>query len=387
MHKILIGLALLVIAGIVGILWLRSPPRPEIGTNIEIEALLRGQDQGFTHADAPWQYSFPDDHGAHPAYRLESWYFLGTLTTKQGRNFGFQLTFFRLGLTPEPVQRASAWATHQIYRGHFALTDVAQSRFLAFERFSRAALGLSGAKASPVRIWLEDWFVEGVNGGDENAIFYLRAGADDLRIDLDLRSAKPMVLGDGDNLPLPGGAFHAYLIPRLRAQGTLHLDDDTFQVEGLAWLDRAWGSLPLPQGQVALNRFVLQLDDGREILCFQLHRRDGGGRPINMGLVVRRDGSVLRLDRQDMAMDVLDDWVSPRERTRYPARWRLRIPAEAIELDITPYIADQEMNLSIRYWSGAVRITGKAGGRPVSGNGYVELTGYAQGVTGTTAGL
>lgn len=342
------------------------------------ELLGKGQ-EGFARADAPWQYSLPDDHGAHSAYRMESWYFLGTLATKRGREFGFQVTFFRIGLTPKPLQRSSAWATNEIYRGHFALTDIAQSRFLAFERFSRAALGLSGAKASPVRVWLEDWFAEVGHGGDTNADFHLRAGEDDLWIDLNLQSAKPTVLPDGNSLLLPGGAFHAYLMPRLRAQGTLHIGGDTYQVEGVAWLDRAWGSLPLPQGQVALNRFVLQLDDGREILCSQLHRRDGGGEPINMGLLVRGDGSVLRLNRQDMAIDILDDWISPRDGTRYPARWRLRIPAEAIELNITPYVADQEMNFSVRYWGGTVRITGKAGGRLVNGDGHVELTGYAQG--------
>jgi predicted secreted hydrolase len=39
-------------------------------------------------------------------------------------------------------------------------------------------------------------------------------------------------------------------------------------------------------------------------------------------------------------------------------------------------VDDQELNLTLRYWGGAVQITGKDKGQTVKGQGYVELTGY-----------
>ena len=271
---------------------------------------------------------------------------------------------------------ASAWSTNQLYRAHLALTEVTSGRFHAFERFSRGTLGLSGSESSPVRVWLENWLVEAETDDEGKTRFRLRAGQGDLGIDLHLQSIKPMVLPDA-NSPLEGGAFHYYLLTRMAAQGIVTVEGSSFDVEGYAWLDRAWGEVPLPRGQIALNRFVLQLDDGREILCFQLRRRGGDRMPIATGLLVERDGTTQSLGRREVIIEKLEEWASPRDRIRYPARWRLRVPGEAIDLEIEPYVADQEMVFSLRYWSGAVRVRGVAGGQPIRGDGYVELTAYA----------
>jgi predicted secreted hydrolase len=40
-------------------------------------------------------------------------------------------------------------------------------------------------------------------------------------------------------------------------------------------------------------------------------------------------------------------------------------------------LADQELDVSVRYWEGAVDVTGTRAGRTAAGVGYVELTGYA----------
>jgi predicted secreted hydrolase len=45
-------------------------------------------------------------------------------------------------------------------------------------------------------------------------------------------------------------------------------------------------------------------------------------------------------------------------------------------LGITPLINDQKLNVTYRYWEGAVCIKGKKNGQDISGQGYVELTGY-----------
>jgi predicted secreted hydrolase len=353
---------------------------PDQGT-IPLDSFLETNDPDFARADQPWQFSFPADHGAHPDYRTESWYFVGHLTTPQGRQFGFQLTFFRFALAPRVKESPSAWATNQVYRGHFAITDVAEKEFYAFERFSRAALGLSGAAVAPIRVWVENWQAKmaASNGNDQPLIFHLQAHDEDVKIELRLQGTKPLVLPEAGNL-LPTNArnsFHFYAIPRLAAHGKIQIESDVFQVTGHGWLDHTWGFVPVSQGQLALNRFLLQLDDGQEIVALQLHRRDGSGTPITTGILVNQDGSVQPLDRRAVMLEQLDEWRSPWDETIYPSRWRLRIPAQTIDLTVTPFIRDQEMTTAIRYWGGLVDVAGTVNGRSLGGSGHVELTGYA----------
>jgi len=72
----------------------------------------------------------------------------------------------------------------------------------------------------------------------------------------------------------------------------------------------------------------------------------------------------------------LGEWISPHTRDRYPTGWRLRLPAEKFDLTVTPKVADQEMRLTVRYWEGAVAVSGQAGDRAISGQGYLEMTRY-----------
>ncbi len=87
-------------------------------------------------------------------------------------------------------------------------------------------------------------------------------------------------------------------------------------------------------------------------------------------------GENRRLKLGDFEMEPLDRWESPRSGARYPARWRVRIPSEDFELTIDPLLRDQELEVSIRYWEGAVEAKGTRRGQSVRGRGYVEMTGY-----------
>lgn len=358
----------------------KTTPLPSNQGAIPLDSFLEANDEGFARADQPWEYSFPTDHSAHPAYRTESWYFVGHLATPQGRQFGFQLTFFRFALAPQIKPSSSAWTTNQVYRGHFAITDVAQAEFHAFERYSRAALGLSGAAMKPVRIWVENWHAEMVDN-HQIPTFQLKASDEEIEMDLRLRSVKPLVLPEGGDL-LPTNtsntqnAFHFYVAPRLAAQGQVKIGSEVFQVTGHGWLDHTWGAVPVSRGQLAINRFLLQLGDGREIVALQLHRRDGSGTPITTGILIHQDGSIQRLDRRAIVLEELDEWRSPRDGTAYPNHWRLSIPEQTLDLTITPFISNQEMVMAIRYWGGSVSVSGTADGRSVDGSGHVELTGY-----------
>src|SRR5512138_2649916 len=111
-------------------------PTPAVSA---VQAASGAAGAGFARVTAPREFVFPQDHGPHQEYAIEWWYYTGNLDATQGRHFGYQLTFFRIGLAPRPAERASDFATTNIYMAHLALTDVASQKFYAFERFSRGA--------------------------------------------------------------------------------------------------------------------------------------------------------------------------------------------------------------------------------------------------------
>jgi predicted secreted hydrolase len=150
------------------------------------------------------------------------------------------------------------------------------------------------------------------------------------------------------------------------ASGTIRLGDERFAVSGLAWMDREWSTSSLGKDQVGWDWFALQLDDGRDLMLYQLRRRDGTADSASNGTLESR-----HLGLSDFDLQVLDRWQSPRSGAVYPAKWRLRIPSANLDLTLEPLLADQELDVSFRYWEGAVRISGSSGGR-----GYVEMTGY-----------
>jgi predicted secreted hydrolase len=374
---------LLVLAGALAVVlgataWWRGRPAPvgEARASLSLGDVFQpGTVDGFARAVAPRAFLFPVDHGPHPEYRTEWWYYTGNLDADGGgRAFGFQLTFFRVGLTPAPPTRASAWAARDLYFAHFALTDVRAGRFRAHESWSRGALGLSGATGAPFRVWVEDWTAEGI--GLAAPPMRLRAAAGDVAIDLMLDTLKPPVLHGEQGLwrkgAEPGHATHYYSLTRMPARGTVRVGDAALPVRGLAWMDREWGASPLGAGGGGWDWFGLQLADGRDLMLYRLRRADGSVDPASFGSLVAPDGAVRALAAADAQVDVLAHWTSPRGGTRYPARWRVRVPAAALDLEVEPVVADQELDVVVRYWEGAVRVRGTAEGR-----GYVELTGYA----------
>lgn len=367
------------------------------------DALGGGDLSGFERALAPRPFSFPDDHGPHPTFRTEWWYYTGNLETRDGRHVGFQLTFFRTALAPDDpaTPRDSAWTTRQLYLAHFALTppcraatgspsasggrapspcDSAGGRFHASSRLSRAALDLAGARARPFRVWVEDWSAE--SEAPSGLPVRLRAADGDVAIDLVLEQGKPMVLQGDRGLsakgPEPGNASYYYSFTRMPARGTVRLGDATLDVQGLAWMDREWSTSALGRDLAGWDWFALQLDDGRDLMVYRLRRRDGTPDPHSAGTLIDADGTTRRLAQDDVAIDVLDHWTSPRSGVRYPSRWRVGVPSIGLALDVAPRVAAQELIVGTRYWEGAVRIDGRAGERPIAGRGYVELVGYGE---------
>ncbi len=355
-------------------------PRLKRAGSVAVSAALGGGDSaGYQRACQPRPFYFPDDHGPHPEFRNEWWYVTGNLADAAGRQFGYQLTLFRIALSPDPpAADYSAWRTNQVYMGHFAVTDVASGKHHNFERFSRGAAGLAGARAAPFRVWLEDWQLSGTESGAFPMQLQARDG--EITLNLTLQAGKPMVLqgdrGLSQKSAAPGNASYYYSYTRLPASGVMVLNDQIFQVAGFSWLDREWSTSALGPEQSGWDWFALQLDDGRDMMFYRLRHRDGRMDSFSRGVLVGRDGQARPLRWDEVNLQPLGEWVSPYSGDRYPAAWRLQLPSENLELTVTPKVADQEMRLTVRYWEGAVAVTGRAGDSQIQGQGYLEMTRY-----------
>jgi predicted secreted hydrolase len=345
------------------------------------ETLAGGDTLGYARAIEPRAFDFPTDHGPHPDFRSEWWYVTGNLTAADGRDFGFQLTIFRSALAPQAPAAASAWSTNQAYMAHFTVTDVTGRRFHVHERFARGAVGLAGASADPLRVWLEDWMIE----ADTAATFPLRLRAQDdgVALALELVPGKPLVLQGEEGLsrrgPEPGNASYYYSLTRLLATGVLRLGEQTHAVSGAAWLDREWSTAVLPAGLIGWDWFALQLDDGWDLMIYRLRASDGGDAPESDGMLVDPSGTKIPLVwGEDVVVASTGAWSSPIDGATYPSGWRVRVPERGWDLEVAPRIPDQELDVSFRYWEGAVSVRGTGeGARLIGGRGYVELTGYA----------
>jgi predicted secreted hydrolase len=353
-----------------------STGRERVG-RLELAQVLGGEDTaGFARATQVRMFRFPADHGPHPEYRSEWWYLTGNLADAGGRRFGYQWTLFRFALQPKVPLRRSAWATRDVYLGHMTVTDVARARFHAWEHLSRGVLGLAGVQASPFRAWIDDWRL---TREETPAVWHLQAAAQGARLDLRLKSVKPVILQGDHGLSrksaTPGNASYYYSLPRLETSGTLTLNGVSHAVTGASWLDREWSTSALEANQVGWDWFGLQLDDNTEVMYYRLRRRAGGIDPYSRGVFVDSRGRTFALGADAVGVEARETWQSPHG-ARYPIHWRLGIPSLALELDIAAQVPDQELDLALRYWEGAVRLSGTRAGRPVAGYGYVELTGF-----------
>lgn len=337
---------------------------------------------GFAVAAAPLTFEFPRDQGPHPDFREEWWYLTGNLTSADGgmrarERFGFELTIFRVALAPPTTvlpAGQSSWRARQIYVAHFAVTDVSRNTFRFAQRFERDALGLAGAVADPFRVWLDDWQI----GGTPH--WTVHAQQKDYELKLEVQSLAPPILNGDHGLSVkasdPGAASYYYSIPRVSVRGELIRDRVPISVTGTAWLDREWGSGSLGSNEAGWDWFALQLDDGSALMFYSLRDTNGARDLHSAGTWVDSTGRTHALSNTDVEITVVDHWDSPRG-GRYPSRWRVRVPSLALDVDVRPVMANQELGTSPRYWEGAVDVSGARAAGKVAGRGYVELVGYA----------
>jgi predicted secreted hydrolase len=209
----------------------------------------------------------------------------------------------------------------------------------------------------------------------------LRAASSGAAIDLELSRFERIVLQGEHGLdrkgPELGNASYYYSAPRLDVTGIVRSGNRPVdQVSGHAWMDREWGTSALSPGVTGWDWFALRLDDGRDLMFYRLRRADGSATSFSGGTLTDATGATRRLRAEDVELEIAERWRSPASGVTYPIGWRMKVPDEELDLVITPSLRDQELRLSVRYWEGAVAITGRSAAREIRGLGYLELAGY-----------
>jgi len=383
MFKRLGFLALIAVVA-VGVFWYATQ-RNQTSDQTSLSLAADSDVTGFAKAAAPIDFQFPKDHGPHFDFQTEWWYYTGNLNTADGDHYGYQLTIFRRGLTPGAPPTDTTLTTNQIYFAHFAITDVKGNTHTAVERFSRGAGGLSGASGEPYHVWIEDWSATGLNADGSNVHLLARDGT--MALDLNLKAVKPIVEegehGLSQKSEAAGNASYYLSYTRMNTQGQITINGQPVTVSGESWFDHEWSTSALGNDVKGWNWFSLQLGDGRELMFYQFRMVDGTTGPLSAGTLVEADGSTRYLKTGDVQITTDKTWHSPETGADYPAHWHVVIPSANIDLTLDPYVADQEMRLSSTYWEGAVHFTGLSNGMAVSGDGFVELTGYKGSLVGT----
>ncbi|HKB78175.1 MAG TPA: lipocalin-like domain-containing protein [Thermoanaerobaculia bacterium] len=337
-----------------------------------------GAPQGgdFRPALPGYDFQFPRDHGMHEEYRTEWWYYTGHLTAENGHRYGFEVTFFRVGVTPPGVPSRTRWDLHDLALAHFAVTDLAAQKFRYAEKLNRASPFTASFAAGYLDVFNEGWSVRTLPDGG----WHLVAADGTDALDLTLRSQKPPAVHGENGISVKaegvGSASHYYSMTRLEVTGTI----DRQRCRGLAWMDHEFGSSNLRENQQGWDWFCVQFDDDSELMLYQIRRSDGTPDPASSGSLINSDGSVIHLRRDQMHITPLDHWRSPHSGAVYPMGWRISIPEFRIEITVTPEMRDQELmtraSTNVTYWEGATRVNGTFDHVAVSGVGYTEMTGY-----------
>jgi predicted secreted hydrolase len=337
----------------------------------------------WKEAKAGYVFSFPRDHASHPDFKIEWWYYTGNVKTTDGRRFGYQVTFFRVGIDHTPAN-PSKWAVRDLYMTHLAVSDAKGQRYRYAEKLSRGGPGLAGAKSDSYYTWNDDWSARLRDQGTGSREHVLHASSAQAGIDLVLEEGKPPAINGIDGInqkgAREGNASHYYSLTRMPTRGTIAIDGERFEVTGNTWMDHEFSTSFLEPEQRGWDWFSIQLSDNRELMLYRMRRADGSHDPRSSGTLIDANGKTTHLTNDDFTLTPGRSTFKSKNGAVYPTEWMVAVPAHQIELKVTTPLNNQELSLvpstGIAYWEGMIDIEGKAAGRPVSGAGYLEMTGY-----------
>jgi predicted secreted hydrolase len=338
----------------------------------------------FETAAPGYPYAFPHDHFNHENYQTEWWYYTGNIVDANGHHFGFELTFFRQATSREK-EKTKTWDMQDLYLAHLALSDLDGGKFYHTERLNRKGPQLAGASEAEQKVWNGNWQVRW-NKDDQQ----LQAIDTTFTLNLHLHPEKPPVIqGENGISQKSAGAGHAshYIsLTRLGTNGEITVNGKEFQVAGLSWMDHEFFTTQLGSNEAGWDWLAMQLNDGTELMLYHFRRKDGSPDAFSSGTYVDGAGKTTHLRASDFTLEPAGDrWNSPETGAVYPTSWKIQVPQLAISLQAKTRLPSQELTtqgkLAPSYWEGAITLTGNRNSQPISGVGYLELTGYEGSIT------
>ena len=314
--------------------------------------------EGFALPDPDTRFEYPSEHGAHPMFRIEWWYFTANLSSEDGAVYGIQWTLFRNALSPNGADVDQAWMGH-------AAISAPEGHFYA-ERLARGGVGHAGARATPFEAFIDEWAA----AGEALDTISLTAQGAEFRYDLSFNADRPFVPqgASGFSVKTEGGlASHYYSQPFYDVVGTLRLPSGDVKVSGQGWLDREWSSQPLEASQTGWDWVSLHLDGGQKLMGYRL--RDEDGTAYTVGTWIDVDGTPAPFTPGDIEMSALDTaLVAGRD---VPVAWSVSVPEHGVDVRVEAVYPQSWMATSVPYWEGPVSVSGTH-----AGVGYLEMTGY-----------
>ncbi|NIP31719.1 MAG: hypothetical protein GTO02_19735 [Candidatus Dadabacteria bacterium] len=333
---------------------------------------LYANESGFRKAIEPYDWSFPKDHGSHPDFLTEWWYFTGHLES-DNQVFGFELTTFRFS-NKLTHKFKSKWASDQIYLTHFTITDEKNNKFYKYELVNRNFFDFAGSSENGLNTWNGNYKM--MLNGDK---FKIIAKNEESELILDLTQESKIMLNGKSGLSQkgakPGDASYYYSIPILKGSGKLKIQNDVFNIKHASvWMDREFFSIEESENS-GWDWFSIQFDDGSVLMLYQIRDKEGKQTQFSSGTFLNTDGKQILLEHKDFELKRLDYWKSPKTNKKYPLKWRIIIPELNINITITPTMKNQELVLKelldMTYWEGRCLVSGSH-----SGKAYMELVGY-----------
>jgi predicted secreted hydrolase len=355
-----------------------------LGFVVAISLLTQSNSTGSYKVALPgYNYEFPRDNFDHSDFRTEWWYYTGNIKAADGHRFGYELTFFRQGVSRDAA-KASSWDVRDIYLAHLALSDLDGGKFYHAERTNRAGPGIAGVDPNQQRIWNGNWNVSWTEGDQK-----LRATDERFSLAFLLHPEKRPVIHGQDGISQKsagvGNASHYISFTRIGTSGLIQLSGHTYKVEGLSWMDHEFFTQQLAADLAGWDWFSVQLNDNTELMLYRFRRRDGSADSYSSGTYIDAVSKTRHLTSADFALTPTGEtWTRPEGAVRYPIHWKIVVPSLDLTLDARTPLPSQELTgktgLAPNYWEGAITLQGQKQGHAAAGVGYLEMTGYDRAV-------
>lgn len=346
---------------------------------------------GYPVPHPDFEPQFPHDHGSHPGYAIEWWYWVGHLRSLDGsREFGFQSTVFRLeGAADHIAAPASSdpFGTQQLFMANLSLSDLSAGRYLHAERILREGWQ---AQVSTQTLDLQVGPITARWDATHALIEKELQLPQGRTLRITLRPLKPPVIFGERGLSRKGKAPAAvswyWTYSRLAISGVLIEDGKCTELSGIGWMDHEIASNQLSRNLVGWDWTAIQLDNGTELKAYRLRTQEGEADPWSALYWIDAQGEQTHVYAQAFEWQTAKTWKSAHTDNDYPTEVTLRAvhPKTGVEMiyHVRPMMAAQEFvgnRPENAYWEGACAVFDRNNTR--IGQAYLELVGYGNAIT------